>query len=70
VAHSRPPFVSFYKTFQRIEAAQEVSGTNERVNVWLGFILVLIGVILFPVEVIYGQSELNRVWQAEADRTA
>jgi hypothetical protein len=34
-----PPFVSFYKTFQRIEAAQEVSGTNERVNVWLGFIL-------------------------------
>ena len=61
-----PPFVSFYRTFRRIEAAQDVSGTNERVNVWLGFILYLIGLVLFPVEVIYAQNELNRVWQADA----
>ena len=61
-----PPFVSFYKTFRRIEAAQEVSGTNERVNVWLGFILYLIGLVVFPVEVLYAQNELNRVWQADA----
>ena len=63
-----PPFVSFYRTFQRIEAAQELSGTRDRVNVWLGFALYIVGVILLPVEVIYAQSELNRVWRADADR--
>lgn len=59
-----PPFVSFWNTFRRIEAAQEIGGTTERVNVVLGFILYLVGVILLPVEVIYAQSELNRVWRA------
>jgi Domain of unknown function (DUF4234) len=63
-----PPFVSFYRTFQRIEAAQETSGTRQRVNVWLGFILYLIGLLAFPVEMIYAQSELNAVWRAEAER--
>ena len=65
-----PPFVSFYRTFKRVEAAQETSGTPQRVNVWLGFILYLIGLLVFPVEVIYAQSELNAVWRAEADRAA
>jgi uncharacterized membrane protein len=63
-----PPFVSFYRTFQRIEAAQELTGTTERVNIWLGFILYLIGLLVFPVEVIYAQSELNRVWRTESAR--
>jgi hypothetical protein len=66
-----PPFVSFYRTFKRIEAAQEVTGTRERVNVLLGFVLYLFGVLFLPIEVIYAQSELNRVWRADADaRTA
>jgi hypothetical protein len=65
-----PPFVSIYRTFRRIEAAQELSGTSQRVNPWLGFVLFLIAVIFLPVEVIYAQSELNRVWRAEADRGA
>jgi hypothetical protein len=65
-----PPFVSFYRTFQRIEAAQELTGTTERVNIWLGFILYLIGLLVFPVEVIYAQSELNRVWRTESARAA
>jgi hypothetical protein len=65
-----PPFVSFYKTFRRIEAAQEASGTSQRVNPWLGFALYVIGLILLPVEVIYAQSELNHVWRVEADRGA
>ena len=63
-----PPFVSFYRTFRRIEAAQELSGTRDRVNVWLGFALYIVGVVILPVEVIYAQSELNRVWRADADR--
>ena len=65
-----PPFVSFYKTFRRIEAAQEVTGTTERVSVVLGFVLYLFGLLLFPVEVIYAQSELNRVWRADIARAA
>jgi len=64
-----PPFVSFYRTFRRIEATQEVSGASERVNVWLGFALFLLGVLFLPVEVIYAQSELNRAWRAETRRT-
>ena len=63
-----PPFVSFYRTFQRVETAQELSGTRDRVNVWLGFALYIVGVVLLPVEVIYAQSELNRVWRVDADR--
>jgi Ca2+/Na+ antiporter len=59
-----PPFVSFWNTFKRIDAAQEVTGTTERVSVGLGFILYLVGVVFLPVEVIYAQSELNRVWPA------
>ena len=65
-----PPFISFYGTFQRIEAAQELAGTSERVNVWLGFILYILGVLLLPVEIIYAQSELNRVWDMETKRAA
>lgn len=63
-----PPFVSFYRTLQRIEAAQELAETQERVNVWLGFIVYLLGVAFLPVEVIYAQSELNRVWGVESKR--
>jgi hypothetical protein len=65
-----PPFVSIYRTFRRIEAGQEVNGTTQRVSPLLGFVLFLIGLIFLPVEVIYAQSELNRVWRAEAEQSA
>ena len=64
-----PPFVSWWNTFKRIEAAQALVGTTERVSVALGFVLYILGVIFFPIEVIYGQSELNRVWRVEAARS-
>jgi hypothetical protein len=60
-----PPFVSFYRTMQRIEAAQELSGTSDRVNAWLGFALYVAGLMTLPVEIIYAQSELNRLWRGE-----
>ncbi len=65
-----PPFVSTFRTFRRLAAGQEVNGTRERVSVWLGFVLYLIGLLFFPVEVIYAQSELNRLWRAGSDRAA
>ena len=59
-----PPFVSMYRTLRRVEAAQEINGTaGETISVWLGFVLYLVGVFTFPVEVIYAQSELNRLWR-------
>ena len=64
-----PPFVSFYRTFRRIEAGQEAIGTSQRVSPWLGFALFIVGVVFLPVEVIYAQSELNRLWRADADRS-
>ncbi len=44
-----PPFVSMYRTLKRIQAAQEISGTaGEPINVWLGFVLYLVGVFTLP----------------------
>jgi Domain of unknown function (DUF4234) len=64
-----PPFVSLYRTFQRIEGAQEVTRTSRRVNVWLGFSLYLIGLFTLPVEIIYAQSELNHIWRGKTAQT-
>ena len=65
-----PPFVSMYRTLRRIEAAQEINGTGEPINVWLGFTLYLVGVFTLPVEIIYAQSELNRLWRTGAQPAA
>jgi hypothetical protein len=59
-----PPFVSTYRTLRRIEHAQTIGGTGEPINVWLGFVLYLVGVFTLPVEILYAQSELNRLWRA------
>jgi hypothetical protein len=32
----------------------------------LGFILFLIAVVFLPVEVLYAQDELNKVWRSRA----
>ena len=58
-----PPFVSWYRTFERIAAAQRAAGVTEASTV-LGFILFVIAVFLLPIEVIYAQDELNKVWRA------
>lgn len=46
-----------------------MSGTSERVSVWLGFALYLIGLFTLPIEIIYAQSELNRIRCGETART-
>ena len=66
-----PPFVSMYRTLQRIQAAQEISGTTgEPINVWRGYALYLVGVFTFPVEIIYAQRELNRAWRTAPHHAA
>jgi hypothetical protein len=59
-----PPFVSWYRTFERIRQAQRGAGVANEVNSVLGFILYVVGVFFLPVEVIYAQDELNKVWRA------
>jgi hypothetical protein len=64
-----PPFVSMYRTLRRIEAAQGTrDSAGEPINVWLGYALYLVGVFTLPVEVIYAQSELNRLWRTAPAR--
>jgi Ca2+/Na+ antiporter len=59
-----PPFVSWYRTFQRIAEAQRRNASTSEANPILGFILFVIAVFLLPIEVIYAQDELNKVWRA------
>lgn len=59
-----PPFVSWYRTFVRIAAAQRDAGVTSEASPILGFILFVLAVFLLPVEVIYAQDELNKVWRA------
>ena len=63
-----PPFVSFYRTMQRIEAAQELRWTHQRVSPALALALYVVGLIALPFEVIYAQSEMNRVWRDDPRR--
>jgi uncharacterized protein DUF4234 len=59
-----PPFVSWYRTFERIVEAQRKAGVTSEASPILGFILYVIAVFVLPVEVIYAQDELNKVWRA------
>lgn len=59
-----PPFISWYRTFARIEKAQLREGLPASVSPVLGFILYVIAFFLLPIEVIYAQDELNKLWRA------
>ena len=64
-----PPFVSLYKGCQRVQAAQELAGIEERerLNGWIALALVATAfVIALPLVVAYVQSELNKVWATES----
>jgi hypothetical protein len=57
-----PPFVSYYRGVQRMQAAARHTGA-EPVNGWLALIIfLLIGIVFGP----YLQSCLNKVWDAQA----
>jgi hypothetical protein len=58
-----PPFVSWYRTFVRIADAQRAAGLTSEVNPTLGFILFVLALFFLPVEVIYAQDELNKLWR-------
>jgi fatty acid desaturase len=61
-----PPFVSWYRTFQRLQQAQRQAGLAGEVNPILGFILFLVAVVFLPVETLYAQDELNKLWRTRS----
>ncbi len=58
-----PPFVSFYKTADRILKTQEQAGASERIAPILGLLLYIV-VSIFSLP--YYQSQLNKAWDALA----
>jgi heme/copper-type cytochrome/quinol oxidase subunit 4 len=65
-----PPFVSWYRTFERIAQAQRQAGMATPASSVLGFILYVIAVFVLPVELIYAQDELNKRWRLTGGSTA
>jgi Domain of unknown function (DUF4234) len=62
-----PPFVSTWRYFKRIRQAQNAAGVDHPISHVTGFVLFLIALIAFPVEVPYAQHHLNRLWRHELD---
>lgn len=65
-----PPFVSVWRTIGRIKRAQELAGVEDTINHVLGFVLFLVALIFFPIEIPYAQSHVNKVWRLEAEEAA
>ncbi|MGH2694259.1 MAG: DUF4234 domain-containing protein [Actinomycetota bacterium] len=62
-----PPFVSYYKSADRILQAQKKAQSEERIIPVLALLLfIVVSVFALP----YYQSQLNKVWDAEAERGA
>jgi hypothetical protein len=60
-----PPFVSFYRTAQRIANAQERSGAGERIMPVAGLVLWFFHIVAAFAPTYY-QFELNKAWDALA----
>jgi Domain of unknown function (DUF4234) len=58
-----PALVSYYRGAQRMQSAQRLSG-QQPLNGWIALVLFLVITIGLWA---YMQSELNKVWRAEAD---
>jgi hypothetical protein len=61
-----PALVSLYRTFQRIQALQRLTGGGEPINGWIG---VIAFIVFSPVLYGYMQSGLNSAWQGYAAKT-
>ena len=66
-AEKRRVFVSYYNTAERIRLAQERASASDRINPVVALLLLVVtGGFALP----YYQSQINKVWDAEAERGA
>jgi heme/copper-type cytochrome/quinol oxidase subunit 2 len=54
-----PPFISIFRTGERIAQMQRAAGLEATCNPWIGLVLVFI----FSLDRLYYQHELNRIWE-------
>jgi len=54
-----PPFVSTYRTGQRIERMQQKAGVTDSVSPGIGLLLF----IVWRLDTVYYQEHLNRIWR-------
>jgi Domain of unknown function (DUF4234) len=62
-----PAVLSTIHTFQRVQAAQRLTGVQPQANGWLAVVMAL---IITPVFHAYQQSELNKVWRSTSSTTS
>lgn len=62
-----PPFVSFYNTWKRLEAAEKLAGVDGAIEPVLGFV---ISIFVAPIGHYLLQRDLNRVLESQASVTA
>ena len=65
-----PPFVSWWRFFGRLRTAQERAGVDGPADQWLGIVLYVIAFFFLPLELVYSQQHLNKLWQSAAQRGA
>src|SRR5437763_2079117 len=53
-----PPFISIFRTGERIAQMQRAAGLEPTCNSWIGLLLTFV----FRLETLYYQVELNRIW--------
>ncbi len=58
-----PPFVSIFKGFKRMNAANRLSGAGDGFDAGLGL---LIWIFISPIAIYLFQANLNKVWEAGA----
>lgn len=53
-----PPFVSTWRTGERIAQMQRTAGLEPTCQAWIGLVLMFV----FSLQSLYYQSELNKIW--------
>ena len=62
-----PPFISTWRTGNRIRAAQEGAELPDPMSVGAFFVLYLLALVFLPFEIAYAQANLNRLWKHAED---
>ena len=58
-----PPFISWWRFFGRIRAAQARAGCAEQIDHTTGIVLYVVAFFLLPFELVYAQQHLNGLWR-------
>ena len=54
-----PPFISIYRTAERVQRMQQRAGISNQITPWIALALVF----AFNLDRLYLQGELNKVWE-------